>query len=101
VAFDAPLGAAVHAVAAGRVRYAGWFRGYGKLLILDHGDEYFTVLGHLAEMHVEVGDDVGSRAVIGTSGDTGSLQGPRLYFEIRHGRAPQDPRDWLRSREKG
>lgn len=101
VAFDAPLGTDVHAVASGRVRFAGWFRGYGKLVILDHGDEYFTVLGHLAEMKVGVGDAVRAREVIGRVGDTGSLQGPRLYFEIRHGGEPQDPSDWLRSRETG
>jgi septal ring factor EnvC (AmiA/AmiB activator) len=101
VEFDAPLGAAVRAVAAGLVRYAGWFRGYGKLVILDHGDEYFTISGHLADIQVEVGDEVESRGVIGTVGDTGSLSGPRLYFEVRQGREPQDPRKWLRLRDTG
>ncbi len=101
VEFDAPLGAAVEAVAAGQVRFAGWFRGYGKLVILDHGDAYFSVSGHLADIRVEVGDEVESRGVIGTVGDTGSLSGPRLYFEIRHGREPQDPRKWLRLRDTG
>ncbi len=101
VDFDAPLGVAVKAVAAGWVRFAGWFRGYGKLVILDHGDGYFSVSGHLADIWVEVGDEVESRGVIGTVGDTGSLSGPRLYFEIRHGREPQDPRKWLRLRDTG
>jgi len=98
VEFDAPLGTAVEAVAAGQVRFAGWFRGYGKLVILDHGDEYFTVSGHLADIQVDVGDQVPARGVIGTVGDTGSLAGPRLYFEVRHGREPQDPHKWLRLR---
>ncbi len=101
VEFDAPLGTPVAAVAAGQVRFAGWFRGYGKLVILDHGDEYFTVSGHLADIEVEVGDAVGARAVIGTVGDTGSLSGPRLYFEVRHGREPQDPLQWLLVRDTG
>ncbi|MBW1843489.1 MAG: peptidoglycan DD-metalloendopeptidase family protein [Deltaproteobacteria bacterium] len=101
VEFDAPLGAAVEAVAAGQVRFAGWFRGYGKLVILDHGDEYFTVSGHLADIRVKVGDEVEPRGVIGTVGDTGSLSGPRLYFEVRHGREPQDPRKWLHLRDTG
>jgi septal ring factor EnvC (AmiA/AmiB activator) len=101
VEFDAPIGVAVEAVAAGQVRFAGWFRGYGKLVILDHGDEYFTISGHLADIRVEVGDEVESRGVIGTVGDTGSLSGPRLYFEVRHGREPQDPRKWLRLRDTG
>jgi len=101
VEFDAPLGTAVEAVAAGQVRFAGWFRGYGKLVILDHGDEYFTISGHLADIRVDVGDEVKARGVIGTVGDTGSLAGPRLYFEVRHGREPEDPRKWLRLRDKG
>ena len=101
VEFDAPLGLAVEAVAAGQVRFAGWFRGYGKLVILDHGDEYFTISGHLDDIRVEVGDEVESRGVIGTVGDTGSLSGPRLYFEVRHGREPQDPTKWLRLRDTG
>jgi septal ring factor EnvC (AmiA/AmiB activator) len=101
VEFDAPIGVAVEAVAAGQVRFAGWFRGYGKLVILDHGDEYFTISGHLADIRVEVGDEVKSRGVIGTVGDTGSLSGPRLYFEVRHGREPLDPRGWFRLRDTG
>jgi len=101
VEFDAPLGTPVAAVAAGRVRFAGWFRGYGKLVILDHGDEYFTVSGHLADIGVEVGDAVEARDVIGTVGDTGSLSGPQLYFEVRHGREPQDPLQWLAVRDTG
>jgi septal ring factor EnvC (AmiA/AmiB activator) len=101
VEFDAPLGVAVEAVAAGQVRFAGWFRGYGKLVILDHGDEYFTISGHLADIRVGVGDEVEARGVIGTVGDTGSLSGPRLYFEVRQGREPLDPRKWLRLRDTG
>ncbi len=69
--------------------------------LLDHGDEYFTISGHLADIRVEVGDEVESRGVIGTVGDTGSLSGPRLYFEVRHGREPQDPTKWLRLRDTG
>jgi septal ring factor EnvC (AmiA/AmiB activator) len=101
VEFDAPLGTVVEAVASGHVRFAGWFRGYGKLVILDHGDSYFSVLGHLAEIRVKLGDEVPARGVIGTVGDTGSLSGPNLYFEIRHGGESQDPRHWLLLAKKG
>jgi len=97
VAFEAPLGTPVQAVAAGRVRFAGWFRGYGRLVILDHGDGYFTVSGHLDELDVEVGDWLQARQVIGTVGETGSLSGPSLYFEIRQGAQALDPRDWLQA----
>jgi len=85
----------VRAVAPGTVRLAGWFRGYGKLVILDHGDGYFTVSGHLADIDVEVGDRVLEGEVLGTVGDTGSLEGPGLYFEVRRGRGPLNPAEWL------
>jgi septal ring factor EnvC (AmiA/AmiB activator) len=101
VVFAAPAGAPVHAVAAGRVRYAGWFQGYGRLVILDHGGGYYTVSGHLAEISVGVGDGVAQGAPIGTVGDSGSLSGPRLYFEIRRGGEALDPREWLAPRGKG
>lgn len=97
VVFEAPLGTPVQAVAAGRVRFAGWFRGYGRLAILDHGDGYFTVSGHLDALDVEVGDELQSRQVIGTVGETGSLSGPCLYFEIRQGAEALDPGDWLQA----
>ncbi len=97
VDFEAPRGMEVRAVAAGHVAFAGWFRGYGRLLILDHGDRYFTVYGHLDDIGVEVGQAVASRHVLGSAGDTGSLAGPRLYFEVRRGKKSLNPRRWLRS----
>jgi septal ring factor EnvC (AmiA/AmiB activator) len=96
VVFEAPLGTPVRAVAAGRVRFAGWFRGYGRLAIVDHGGGYFSVAGHLDELRVEVGSLVQAGEEIGSVGETGSLAGPRLYFEIRRGGEALDPRDWLR-----
>ena len=95
VVFDAPRGLPVHAVADGRVRFAGWFRGYGRLVILDHGGGYFTVTGHLETFDVAVGDAVNRRQPIGTVGETGSLSGPRVYFEVRRGGEALDPADWL------
>lgn len=97
IEFDAPLGMPVEAVAAGTVRYAGWFRGYGRLVIVEHGERYFSVSGHLEEMRVNVGDAVAAGTPVGTVGETGSLEGPRLYFEIRRGDEPLDPRRWLES----
>ncbi len=101
VDFAAPHGEPARAVAAGEVRFAGWFRGYGKLVILDHGDEYFTVSGHLSEIRPGVGDWVEAGQTIGLVGDTGSLSGARLYFEIRRGGEPLDPGEWLQAREPG
>ncbi len=101
VVFEVELGTSVRAVAPAIVRFAGWFRGYGRLVILDHGDRYFTVSGHLGELAVEVGDAVEAGEEIGTVGDTGSLSGARLYFEIRQGSEPLDPGGWLASADPG
>ncbi|MDO8476540.1 MAG: peptidoglycan DD-metalloendopeptidase family protein [Candidatus Rokubacteria bacterium] len=95
---DAAEGAGVHVVFPGHVLYTGWFRGYGNLIIVDHGSEYYTLYAHVADMKVAEGDDVRQGQVIGTVGDTGSLQGPRLYFEVRYQGKPQDPAQWLRPR---
>jgi septal ring factor EnvC (AmiA/AmiB activator) len=95
VVFEAALGTPVVAVAPGVVRFAGWFRGYGQLVILDHGERYFTVSGHLGDLAVEVGDAVDAGQAIGSVGETGSLSGARLYFEIRQGSEALDPGEWL------
>jgi len=95
VDFGATLGTPVRAVAAGTVRFAGWFRGYGRMVILDHGDRFYTVSGHLDALRVEAGSMVAAGEAIGTVGDTGSLAGPRLYFEIREGSQAVDPRRWF------
>ena len=95
------LGESVSAVADAAVRFAGWFRGYGRIVILDHGDGYFSVSGHLDELFVAVGDSVQEGDTLGTVGETGSLSGPRLYFEIRAGKNPVDPARWLDLRGRG
>lgn len=95
---EAAEGTTIMAVYPGRVLYTGWFRGYGNLIIMDHGGEYYTLYAHAADIRVAEGDEVKQGQAIGTVGDTGSLQGPRLYFEVRHGGKPQDPAQWLRPR---
>jgi murein hydrolase activator len=91
-------GVEVLAVHRGQVVYAGWFRGYGNLIIVDHGSEFFTLYAHVADIQVAEGDEVKPGQSIGTVGDTGSLQGPRLHFEVRYQGKPQDPAQWLRPR---
>lgn len=95
VELGAAQGDDVVAVARGVVRFAGWFRGYGKIVILDHGDGYFTVSGHLSELRVSVDERVEEGDPIGFAGETGSLAGPRLYFELRRGGVALDPSGWL------
>ncbi len=91
-------GTSIAAVYAGHVVYTGWFRGYGNLIILDHGNDYYTLYAHAADIRVAEGEDVRQGQMLGTVGDTGSLQGPRLYFEVRQRGKPVDPEQWLRPR---
>ena len=91
-------GTDVAAVYAGNVVYTGWFKGYGNLIILDHGHEYYTLYAHVADILVREGDEVKQGQRIGTVGDTGSLAGARLYFEVRYQGKPLDPEAWLRQR---
>lgn len=92
----AVAGARVQAVFAGTVVYSDWLRGYGRLVIIDHGEGYHTLYAHLGEETVQRGDSVSQGDEIGTVGDTGSLRGTVLYFEIREKRLPVDPELWLR-----
>jgi septal ring factor EnvC (AmiA/AmiB activator) len=94
----APQGRDIVAVAEGNVIYADGFKGYGRLVILDHGGGYFTLYAHCADILVKAGDAVPAGQVIAKVGDSGSLEGPQLYFELRHKGKPQDPLAWLQSR---
>jgi murein DD-endopeptidase MepM/ murein hydrolase activator NlpD len=86
-------GAPVRAVFGGRVVFADRYGPYGRLVILDHGDHYYTVSGNLAAIDVKVGDDVSAGERLGTVGDEG--RGPMLYFEIRHATQTVPPNPWL------
>ncbi|WIG92528.1 peptidoglycan DD-metalloendopeptidase family protein [Myxococcus sp. SDU36] len=88
-------GSPVRAVAEGTVAYAGALRGYGNLLILDHGDGYHTLMAHLASITPELGGRVLPGDVVGEVGDTGSLKGAYLYFEVRKSGQAVDPAPWL------
>jgi murein hydrolase activator len=91
----APAGAPIRSIHAGTVLFADWFRGYGKLLILDHGNGYYSLYAHADALTKSVGDEVKKGEVIGSVGDTGSLKGPYLYFELRLHSQPLDPVPWL------
>ncbi|WP_257459796.1 murein hydrolase activator EnvC family protein [Archangium lipolyticum] len=93
----AASGTPVKAVAEGTVAYAGWMRGYGNLLILDHGGGYHSLMAHLGTVVPQVGARVASGDVVGEVGDTGSLKGAYLYFEIRRAGQAVDPAPWLSS----
>ncbi len=95
---QAPPGTDINAVAPGEVIIIDWLRGYGKFLILDHHDGYYTLYAHASEIMVEVGEAVLGGQCIARVGETGSLQGPLLHFEIRKGQKELDPLLWLTRR---
>lgn len=86
----------VLAVAPGEVVFADWLRGYGNLIIVDHGSEYMTIYGHNDALLREVGDRIAGGAAIASVGASGSVQESGLYFEIRHRGQPVDPMKWVR-----
>ena len=98
----APEGTPVHVVHGGKVVHSGWFRGYGNLVIVDHGGGFFSLYAHLASLDRSVGEELSRGESVGTVGDTGSLKGAYLYFELRDGQKPLDPERWLsRTRKPG
>ena len=88
-------GAEVHAVAAGRVAYADWLKGYGLLIILDHGNGWMTLYAFNDALLKRVGDSVASGEAISTVGSSGGQGRTALYFELRRNGQPADPRSWL------
>jgi septal ring factor EnvC (AmiA/AmiB activator) len=91
-------GARVRAPFAGRVAYADWLPGMGLMIVLDHGGGYLSLYGHNEEVFRKVGDPVAAGDVIGSVGDTGGHEQPALYFEVRRGREPVNPENWLQRR---
>lgn len=91
-------GEAVRAVHAGRVVFADWLRGFGNLLIIDHGDGVMTLHAHLQHFVAEVGRPVGRGETIGAVGRSGGQASPALYFEVRRDGEPIDPQAWIARR---
>jgi septal ring factor EnvC (AmiA/AmiB activator) len=93
---DTERGAAVRAVYHGRVIFADWLPGLGLLTIIDHGDGYLSLYGHNERLLKSVGEPVTAGDAIATAGDSGGSARPELYFEIRKGGRPVDPRPWFK-----
>ena len=92
-----PNGSEVRAVSHGRVVFADWLRGFGLLLILDHGDGYLSLYGYNEALLKEVGDWVDASEVIATSGASGGRKTPGVYFELRYQGKALDPKGWLKA----
>ncbi len=87
-------GAEVKAIFEGRVVFADWLRGFGLLLIIDHGDGFMSLYSHNESLFKQVGDWVDTAEIISTVGTSGGLDEPGLYFEIRSDGEPQNPLSW-------
>ncbi len=88
----------VISVFRGRVVFADWLRGFGLLLILDHGDGYMTLYGHNQSLHKGVGEWVEAGEIVASLGNTGDMAQPAVYFEIRQNGQPRDPLIWCKAR---
>ena len=93
---EAPIGAPVKSVSSGIVEFVGRMRGYGKLVIINHFGGFLTVYAHLNDSFFLKGANVSEGTVIGSVGESGSLEGSKLHFEVRKENNALDPNDWLK-----
>lgn len=91
-------GTDVHAIARGRVVFADWLRGFGLLLIIDHGAGYMSLYGHNSSLYKEVGETVDGAEVIAAVGSSGGLSRAGLYLELRKNGRPFDPDPWFKGK---
>jgi septal ring factor EnvC (AmiA/AmiB activator) len=89
----------IRSIFPGRIDYSGWFKGYGQLMIINHGSHYFTIFAHLEERAKGEGEMVSGGEVVGLAGDLGWHVGPGIYFEIRRGGDYLDPERWLKTEQ--
>ncbi len=98
---ETDVGQPVRAVAPGRIVFSDWLRGFGLLLIIDHGGDYLTIYAHNQVLYRRAGDEVGAGDVVAGVGNSGGSARAGLYFEIRHRGKPVDPEPWLDRRQSG
>jgi len=96
IEIEAPYGEEIRAVESGKIIFSDRFSGYGKMMIIDHGQRYYTIYAHLADLLKRKGDSVQKGEPVALVGDSESLQGARLYFEIRKDGRPMDPLPWFK-----
>ncbi len=94
--FKGPYGSPIQAADAGVVAFAGWYGGYGRTVVIEHGDGFATLYGHTNKMFVTVGQPVEQGEAIAEIGSTGISTGPHLHFELRQNGKPIDPAPYLR-----
>jgi septal ring factor EnvC (AmiA/AmiB activator) len=95
VEIAAPEGTPIESVAGGRVVFADWLSGYGKLVIVDHGSRLYSVYAYASELLAKRGDVVSAGDAVAKVGSTGAASRPSLYFEIRDRGSARDPRSYV------
>ncbi|MFH1361416.1 MAG: M23 family metallopeptidase, partial [bacterium] len=88
-------GTPIKAADAGEIIFAGWWDGYGKAIVIDHGQKTTTVYGHMSRLYKKVGQAVAKGQTIGLMGSTGYSTGPHVHFEVRKSGKPTDPMPYL------
>jgi len=96
LSISAGAGSDIKSIYDGSVIFADYFKGYGNMIIIDHGGGYFSLYAHAARILKKVGAEIARNETVATVGDTDSSRGPMLYFEIRHQGKPVDPAGWVR-----
>jgi len=92
---SAPLGQVVHSAGSGEIIYTGSIKGYGQIIIIDHGGRVTTLYAHLSKILIDIGNKVKKGQPIGQVGDSGGVSSTRLHFEVRVEGKPTDPMNWL------
>lgn len=96
ISIAAPVGTDIHSIADGKVIFANYFKGYGNMVIVDHGEGYFSLYAHASKIFKKEGATVTRNEAVASVGDVDSPQGAMLYFEIRYQGKPVDPGQWFR-----
>lgn len=96
LSISAGAGAEIRSIYEGSVIFADYFKGYGNMVIVDHGGGYFSLYAHASKILKKVGAEVARNEALATVGEIDSARGPMLYFEIRHQGKPVDPAGWVR-----
>lgn len=92
----APIGTEIRSIYEGTVIFADYFKGYGNMIIVDHGGGYFSLYAYASRITRKVGAEIAKGDTVAVVGDVDSAKGPALYFEIRHQGKPVDPSGWVR-----
>jgi len=93
---SAPEGLPVRAIHHGRVVYSDWLRGFGNIIIVDHGDDYMSLYGNNETLYKQIGETVQAGDAVAAVGNSGGISETGLYFEMRHRSRPFDPLGWVK-----